>query len=72
MLLTFKIEPPKNDTNVTTIAAIPENIMNDLNTLIGHGGLTLIPNLDHTKYLDSSYGFVRKRKFYLFVNFFTF
>ncbi|PKY52983.1 hypothetical protein RhiirA4_408747 [Rhizophagus irregularis] len=35
--------------------------MNDLQALIIHGGLTLVSKLEHTKNLDNSYGFVRKR-----------
>jgi hypothetical protein len=68
MLIPFKIGPTNNNTaNATAIAnnapnESPEGIMNDLQALISHGGLTLVANLDHTKYLDTSYGFVRKRK----------
>lgn len=72
ILLAYKIEPTNN--NTTNLTAInnndesPEGIINDLQALISHGGLTLVSNLEHTKNLDSSYGFVRKRRLiYLFI-----
>lgn len=69
ILLAYKIGPINNNTtNITAIGESPEGIMNDLQALIIHGGLTLVSKLEHTKNLDNSYGFVRKRRLiYLFV-----
>ncbi|PKY48252.1 hypothetical protein RhiirA4_422022, partial [Rhizophagus irregularis] len=62
ILLAYKIGLINNNTtNITAIGESPEGIMNDLQALISHGGLTLVSNLKHTKNLDNSYGFVRKR-----------
>ena len=38
------------------------NIMSDLHALISHSELTLVSRMEHTGYLDTSYGCVKQRK----------